>query len=287
MHTTKRSVLTMAMLAAGLSGAAWAACPPDSVEVGPLCVDRYEASVWSTTRSALVKKIKNGTATLGQLQANATQHGAGTGLADVKCDYEPGCPQNAHGCVDFYAVSIPDVIPSQCVNYFRAAAICRNSGKRLLTNQEWQVAAFGTPDPNPGPNDPPPPPPACNVGDSGSNVPVSLTGSRLQCRSDVGAFDMVGNVVEFVAEWGEVAEQGGSWDQVSPDYGGDSSIIGGDGVTSSLVGLPGSTLRGGGYIPGSGGTGAMAGPFTIDQNGAPFSIGSGVGAGFRCARPKP
>lgn len=283
---TKRSMLTAATLAAGMTGTAWAACPPDSVEVGPLCVDRYEASVWSTTHGPLIKKIKNGTATLGQLQSLATQHGAGTGLADPICDYDPGCPLNAEGCVAFYAVSIPGVVPAQCVNYFRAAAICRNSGKRLLTNQEWQAAAFGTPDPNPAPNDPPPPPPACNVGDGGPNVQVALTGSRGDCVSDVRAFDMVGNVVEFVADWGEVAEAGGSWDQVGGGYGGDVSHVGGDGVTS-LVGIPGSTTRGGGYVPSSGGTAADAGPFAIDQNGAPASIGSGVGVGFRCARPKP
>jgi formylglycine-generating enzyme required for sulfatase activity len=257
------------------------------VEVGPLCVDRYEASAWSTTHGPLIKKIKNGTATLAQLQANAVQHGAGTGLGDpASCDYDTGCPETASGCVDFYAVSIPGVIPAQCVNYFRAAAICRNSGKRLLTNQEWQVAAFGTPDPNPAPNDPPPPAPACNVGDGSPNVQVALTGSRSECVSDVRVFDMVGNVVEFVAEWGEVAEVGGTWDQASPVYGGDVSHVGSDGITS-LIGLPGHTVRGGGYVPGSGGTGAHAGVFAIDQNGAPFATGSGVGVGFRCARPKP
>jgi hypothetical protein len=280
----------MLILAAalGVAETALAQCPPDSVEVGPLCVDRFESSVWSTTNENLIRKIKRGVVRLEELQTGgATQHGAGTGLSDVKCDYDPGCPENAAGCLDFYAVSIANVIPSQCVNYFRAAAICRNSGKRLLTNQEWQVAAFGTADPNPQPNDPAPGPPDCNVGDGGPNVTVALTGTRSACKSDVGAFDMVGNVVEFVADWGEIAEAGGLWSQVSPIYGGDVSNIGGDGVTQNLIGLPGSTSRGGGYVPGSGGTGPLAGVFTIDQNGGPYSIGSGVGAGFRCARPKP
>src|SRR5262249_53409405 len=46
-----------------------------------------------------------------------------------------------------YAVSVPGVLPTACTTWFRAEQACALSGKRLPTNQEWQRAAAGTPDP--------------------------------------------------------------------------------------------------------------------------------------------
>jgi hypothetical protein len=50
---TKQTMLKMVFmlagtggLALGLSEPAQAKCPADSVQVRPLCVDKYEASVW-------------------------------------------------------------------------------------------------------------------------------------------------------------------------------------------------------------------------------------------------
>src|SRR5712691_11542219 len=113
------------------------------------------------------------------MKAGAIQHGA-TGD-----DYGSGCPPTGNGCVNFYAVSIPGVTPSGFITWFQAAAAARNSGKRLPTNAEWQAAALGTSDGAP-----------CNVS-SGS---VAVTGTA-GCVSDVGAFDMVGNLSEWVADW--------------------------------------------------------------------------------------
>jgi formylglycine-generating enzyme required for sulfatase activity len=169
------------------------------------------------------------------------------------------------------------VIPARSINYFIAAAACRNSGKRLPSNAEWQVAALGTPDPWPqddAANQ-------CNL----ETPAVSLTGSRAKCVSDVGAFDMVGNVIEFVADWGPLATTGNNWDAFIPGFGGDVSNIGGS-PNGTIYGLPGTTLRGGSFaiVPNSGGTGPLAGVYAIDQNGAPNSIGDASAAGFRCAK---
>lgn len=62
-----------------LASAALATCASDSVQVGPICVDKYEASVWETTNAALIKKIKKGTVTEAQLIAGAIQRGGRLG----------------------------------------------------------------------------------------------------------------------------------------------------------------------------------------------------------------
>lgn len=75
----------------------------------------------------------------------------------------------------------------------QAAAACRNAGKRLLSNEEWQVAALGTPNPGPAGGDGAT---ACKTDDA--SIPPAgspeLTGNAPSCVSDVGIFDMLGNV---------------------------------------------------------------------------------------------
>ena len=154
-------------------------CPPDSVQSGTVCMDKYEASVWDLTgvpggtKPKLVKAIQGGTVTLADLlAAGAVQRGLA--LGDLAA---AGCPDTGNGCVNVYAVSIPGVTPATFITWFQAAAAARNSLKRLPTNQEWQVAALGTPDGAP-----------CNL--SGPTLAVTGTAG---CVSDVGAFDMVGD----------------------------------------------------------------------------------------------
>lgn len=106
---------------------------------------------------------------------------------------------------------------------------------------EWRVggAALGTPDP--GIDDGVIP---CNTGTTGA---VAGTGSRKQCRPDVGALVMVGNVVEFAGDWGH-ATRCGTWASWSPSYGNDNSCMGVDRVVAASV-LPAATLPGGGFVP--------------------------------------
>src|SRR5262249_14561559 len=53
------------------SQAATLRCPPDSVKVGPTCIDTYEASVWKIdpANATLVRKVQTGRATLADLTA--------------------------------------------------------------------------------------------------------------------------------------------------------------------------------------------------------------------------
>src|SRR5439155_1088462 len=125
-------------------------CPPDAVLVGPACVDRYEASVWSIPSDSdeLVGKIRRGRATVAQLAAaGAVQMGAIPMSGCTGSDYGPAFPPNGNWTTPLYAASIAGVPPSSCVTWFQAEQACRLAGKRLLTNQEWQAAAAGTPDP--------------------------------------------------------------------------------------------------------------------------------------------
>jgi formylglycine-generating enzyme required for sulfatase activity len=151
------------------------------------------------------------------------------------------------------------VTPSRFLTWFQAAAAARNAGKRLPTNAEWQAAALGTPDPgaSPGPAD-------CNTNSAGPR----LTGARATCVSDVGAFDMVGNVWEWVADWVPL-----STTCVPALFAGDLNCLAGASTTAG----PGALFRGGGFS-----NGTNAGVFAVYGSLSPS--GSSEGVGFRAAR---
>ena len=100
-------VLGLALTIAGV-GAASAGCPPDSVRSGPVCMDKYEASVWYVPRSqtTLIGAIQKGTATLADLTGAAAAGVRQVGLTVT--DALPYCPVTGNGCVDVYAVSVAD-----------------------------------------------------------------------------------------------------------------------------------------------------------------------------------
>lgn len=241
-----------------------AVCPNGMVRVADACIDKYEASIWQTVDGATIDQILHGQIlSAGDLTGVATQYGDGGD------NYDPGCPNNAAGCLDFYAISVPGVLPSHTITWFQAAATCRNSGKRLATNQEWQMAAFGTPDPGTDNGTT-----TCAITGS-ATVP---TGSRSSCVSDAGAMDMVGNLWEWVADWWPaVINSDGSgcnngWDGFSDDYN-----CGAVNVTTTG---PSAMLRGGDAFGAGGNT--RAGPFAIALTRAPQAEWFNVG--FRCAR---
>lgn len=67
----------------------------------------------------------------------------------------------------------------------QAESLCAKAGKRLATPHEWYAASLGSMD-RPG---------LCTV----DSTRPALTGSRPDCRSSIGAYDMIGNVWELVA----------------------------------------------------------------------------------------
>jgi hypothetical protein len=239
-------------------------CPPDAVVSGTVCMDKYEASVWRVpdplgANKGLVKKIQKGKAKAGDLPKGGATH---LGLASD--DYAP-CADSGQNCTDdIYAVSLPGVLPSAFATWFQAQAACENARKRLPSNAEWQAAVIGTPDPGPdnGTTD-------CN---SASVFNTLATGSRTSCVSARGAYDMVGNLYEWVADWVPRSAACGSWTPgVSPT--GDDQCLAGAATTAE----PGALLRGGAFS-----TGTNTGPLQILGTVPPSD--SSFLTGFRCAR---
>jgi hypothetical protein len=272
--------VTVVCLAGGVpAGAGILKCPPDSVKVGNVCIDTYEASVWQIppSNTSLVKLVQAGKATLAALTAG------GATLLSPSASCTPGYLANFPNTGNWtpvlgsnppspgiYAVSIPGVLPSACITWFQANQACLLSGKRLLTNREWQGAAAGTPDPGTdnGTSD-------CNTGSVGDAV---NTGSRANCKSSWGVFDMVGNVDEWVADWADRATNCTDWTTSAGIPGGDFSCFGGPGGAGSAA-IPGALFRGGSFFDG-----ALAGVFAVG-GGVPSAWP--VSVGFRCALSRP
>mgnify|MGYP002360443770 CR=1 FL=1 len=93
---------------------------------------------------------------------------------------------NVTGC---QPVSAPGVMPWRFVPFRIAEQLCARAGKTLITPQVWYDAALGTVDSDA----------TCPVAQS-----LTKTGERAECRSGIGAFDMIGNVWELVS--GEVVD---------------------------------------------------------------------------------
>ena len=222
-------------------------CPPNMTEVGSFCVDKFEASVWSSA------------------DGTGTQYGAAG-------DNYP-CSDNGNDCEgQIFAVSRAGESPARFLTWFQAQQACGNVGKRLLTNAEWQGAAAGTPDmgDSPGAED-------CNTASAG----VSLTGTRENCVSSWGAYDMTGNAWEWVADWMQANNDIDDGTASTATYGGDG-IFGVDEAFPTEDHFPAALIRGGSF-----GDDTRAGVFALAATVGPSFDAEGTETiGFRCGRPK-
>lgn len=176
---------------------------------------------------------------------------------------------------DCTAVSVEERNPWRNVPREAAQLACARAGKRLPSNEEWQLIAAGTPDSQD----------ACNIASGNSAV----TGSRGSCVSAAGVFDAVGNVWEWTNEDvfdgqynGRPLPEEGYVLQV--DRGGiatlsgeaPSDLFGKDYFWSKSEGVYG-IIRGGFY-----GSKSDAGVYTT--HAATLPTFSGAGIGFRCVQ---
>lgn len=141
-------------------------CPSDMIFVptddSGFCIDKYEASP-----------------------------GSDCYVSDVSSQLDTSSNLNKKECAP---VSSVDKKPWVFISQTQAQTACAKAGKRLASGKEWYLASLGVPDikNNWTEED-------CHVNKNWPEQP-GLTGGGKNCISAYGAFDMVGNVWEWVAE---------------------------------------------------------------------------------------
>ena len=280
------------------------------VAVGSWCVDKYEASVWSAADGSGTGYFTDSTTSAD------TDSNYPTGAANVPA----GCNRNGAGCVQ-YAVSKPGVIPSRGVTWYQAAKFCANSGKQLIPDDLWQVAAIGTYDPGAGSGTggttggsaTDAAAARCNInthnatwatwlkttnGVRPTNRAGTTAGGTNACSSDYGVDDMVGNLWEWTSmnsieagtdtagfSQGKNNSSGGPFSTADGTWNINGSAYGcdGDGTSKGTCGWKNNTPAAA-LRGGHWSDGAQAGVTALNLvNSGSVSSWS---IGFRCARPR-
>lgn len=174
--------------------------PPHAVKVAPFCVDLTEVSV--SEYAACVHR--KGCA------APSTEASVPGGKKEHEQAWSPFCNFGRAGKTEH---------PMNCVTFDEAAAYCRQAGKRLPSEEEWEYAARGSDGRSYPWGSAPPASTRMNgcdqgcaslarattaeilgqrlQGDDGAEATAPI-GSYLQGVSPFGAFDLAGNVAEWV-----------------------------------------------------------------------------------------
>ena len=240
---------------AGVAGSAKdARCPSDMTFVsdsgGGFCIDIYEASA---SKDCPFPDPQN------QLQSN-------NNLSQPLCT----------------PVSAANALPWTNIPESQAMELCARAGKHLTKNAEWYRAALGTPDDSSGSTE------SCVLGRTGASH-AENTGVHSRCASSAGAYDMVGNVWE----WVDANVSAGSYLGRTLPGEGYVAEVDVDGVPTETATSAQAVFHGDyAYLKADGVYGMMRGGFwNLTDKAGPASINAtiptsfiGAAVGFRCAR---
>lgn len=233
-------------------------CEDDEVRIQSLCIDKFEATVWNVPCDQI------------GVAADAVVYGT------TKDDYGDTFPDTGNWTEKRYACSVTGYKPSASITYFQAQQACALSGKRLCSNAEWQMAAMGTDLNNCAYN-------------SGQSLAIKASSA---CKSEVGAYDLVGNVSEWTADWIQAGEKQSKALEPNKQESGtqlvavwksgpvgdtDDCIRNANGTASGKANALAGIVRGGatGQLP-------VVGRNAVDVTIAPSQSDASVG--FRCCR---
>lgn len=180
--------------------------------------------------------------------------------------------------------SVAGAIPWNFISLTQAEAACAKAGKRLPTDEEWYQASLNTPDKDSGWTNE-----DCQVKNNWERQP-GQTGTGKDCLSSYGAFDMIGNVWEWVkAEASDGIFKG----KKLPPSGYITSIdINGLPIETSELKSDPNFNNDYFWIKASGARGMARGGYYDNESDAGFysvyldspTSFAGVGIGFRCAK---
>ena len=261
-------------------------CPEGMAYINKLngfCIDKYEASV-------------PGCDVIGE---NCAMTGW-AGYCAANCVPDSGAFGDTAGTgTTVNATSRPGVPPIVSISAHQARQMCANAGKHLCTDEEWLAAAnikgqvFNLPTGASGayiPNNDASTTTNCNTNSfctenpSNANNRACLVGSRTDCHSAEGVYDMVGNVWEWTNETVDVTTPASSgWNYIntsdmtwSSSSSADDGTYGKDGIYFPAGSPSGKAVaRGGDWR-----SGANAGPFCAYLSHAPAAVYNT--RGFRC-----
>lgn len=221
-------------------------------------IDRFEATVWTTATPVVTDVPLNSTSETDLTTLGLPRTG----------DWQGRAPRLFSA-----SLNVPNP-PSRWVTWFQAQELCRASGKRLPTGEEWLAAARGTRELG------------CHI--APPNLGPRYVDNGTSCVSEWGARDLVGNLSEWTSEWYAGLVVGGGNDDRSDwpsDYGNDGTRN----ITASVFSQPTSTMRNS-ALPaaaqrgGAWDSGTLAGRFALHLSGAPSNSAAFVG--FRCVIPR-
>ena len=248
------------------------------VKVGDFWIDRYE-----------IVLVDGAEYDGGSCDGSGTIYGQGSSSPDWDA---VGFVRNGSDITtQLHACSVDNVEPTRNITWFQAQAACGAAGKVMCTDAQWQLAAFGTPDPDS--TDPGSDAEKCNIwsnskpSDSiwGTTNQTILGGSANQCISRFGAYDMVGNVWEWTSNWwGQGADSDDGNQPNDGEFHGDGywnvdNAQANGSYTEGNPVFPASALRGGTWSHGS-----RAGVFALHLNYGPARWLTSLGS--RCCRRK-